>query len=62
MMTQRNVELQLQALEHIEQKNGVRPPLFILSKQEPNTSNKDIDQSQHSSPDIKEDIMEEVNR
>lgn len=34
MMTQRNVELQLQALELIEQRYGITPQSFTVSTQE----------------------------
>ncbi|KAF5299109.1 hypothetical protein FQR65_LT09467 [Abscondita terminalis] len=58
MMTQRNVELQLQALELIEQKYGVMPESFIPQKSHPQEDG-DVE---HEEPDMEEEIMEEVSK
>lgn len=65
MMTQRNVELQLQALELIEQKYGVTPQSFIPHKNtEPHVTGEtkvEISPDTHDKPmAMEEEIMEEV--
>lgn len=63
MMTQRNVELQLQALELIEHKYGITPQSFVPNKYEEkkaiNTA-EEVPKHQAASPTMDEKVMEEV--
>lgn len=54
MMTQRNVELQLQALELIEQKYGITPESFIPKKKQ------DGKEEVLKSPSLEVHVMEDV--
>lgn len=54
MMTQRNVELQLQALELIEQKYGITPESFIPKKKQ------DSKEEVLKSPSLEVHVMEDV--
>lgn len=56
MMTQKNVELQLQALELIEQKYGITPQSFIPKTKEEASS--DIPTTSEIS--LEKDVMNEV--
>lgn len=58
MMTQRNVELQLQALELIEHKYGITPQSFMPSKKEVETA---VTIEKPSST-FETEIMEEVTK
>lgn len=61
MMVQRNVELQLQALELIERKYGITPQSFIpKSKDEHNAQQ--IPVVIEKSSDLESDIMDEVEK
>lgn len=57
MMTQRNVELQLQALELIEQKYGITPQSFIPHKKTDRVTSASIEQSPKM---MEQEIMEEI--
>lgn len=58
MMTQKNVELQLQALELIEQKYGVTPAVFMPDKEAAHGSQ--MKTPEKKKPVMEEEIMEEV--
>lgn len=63
MMTQRNVELQLQALELIEHKYGITPQSFVPNKyQEKETvgTAAETPKIQTVPPTMEEEVMEEV--
>lgn len=57
MMTQRNVELQLQALELIEQKYGITPQCFIPKNREKAVTDAPITTENLS---LEKDVMSEV--
>lgn len=58
-MVQRNVELQLQALELIERKYGITPQSFIpKNKEEKNTQ--EIPVTIEKSLDLETEVMDEV--
>lgn len=59
MMAQRNVELQLQALELIEQKYGITPESFIPNKRERHTTIQEIPVIIENSK-LEKAIMDEV--
>ncbi|XP_057656938.1 cilia- and flagella-associated protein 36 [Diorhabda carinulata] len=58
MMTQRNVELQLQALELIEQKYGITPESFVPHNHNENV--REIPANVEKSSDLEQHVMEEV--
>ncbi|KAJ8953037.1 hypothetical protein NQ314_007411 [Rhamnusium bicolor] len=58
MMTQRNVELQLQALELIERKYGITPQSFIPKNKEENV--REIPVTVEKSSSLETDVMNEV--
>ncbi|XP_023016503.1 cilia- and flagella-associated protein 36 [Leptinotarsa decemlineata] len=60
IMTQRNVELQLQALELIEQKYGITPQSFIPKHKDDNV--KEIPIIIEKSSDMENEVMEEVSK
>lgn len=61
MMVQRNVELQLQALELIERKYGITPESFI-PKNKDNKHVKEIPVTIEKSANLETEIMNEVER
>lgn len=58
MMTQKNVELQLQALELIEQKYGITPAVFMPDKDVAHGSQAKTPEKKKSN--FESEIMEEV--
>lgn len=67
MMTHRNVELQLQALELIEQKYGITPQSFIPQKRQQKSNSQMVETTVEISPrpsikapKLEEEIMEEI--
>lgn len=58
MMTQKNVELQLQALELIEQKYGVTPAVFLPDKEVAHGSQTRTPEKKK--PSLEDKILEEV--
>lgn len=64
MMTQRNVELQLQALELIERKYGIMPQSFVPKKETDvhveNHSQKSHSQNNETKNNIEKVILNEV--
>ncbi|CAH1116579.1 unnamed protein product [Phaedon cochleariae] len=61
MMTQRNVELQLQALELIERKYGITPESFI-PKSKKNVRETPITIEIEKTPNLENEIMEEISQ
>lgn len=60
MMTQRNVELQLQALELIERRYGITPQSFIPKTKEDNI--REIPVTVEKSSDFENEVMDEVKK
>nr|XP_022914047.1 cilia- and flagella-associated protein 36 [Onthophagus taurus]XP_022914048.1 cilia- and flagella-associated protein 36 [Onthophagus taurus] len=60
MMTQRNVELQLQALELIEQKYGITPNVFVPEKRDVAQSSRSKTPEMIFPGKLEEEIMKEV--
>lgn len=64
MMIQRNIELQLQALELIEQKYGITPQSFIPHGPSSSTSTSEtkaqISDERKQTSDLEDTVMEEV--
>lgn len=63
-MTQRNVELQLQALELIEKKYGITPQSFVPKDRNENENIRQIPVTieKPSSSALEKDVMEEVTK
>lgn len=60
MMAQRNVELQLEALELIEQKYGITPESFIPNKTR--TGGVQTIKKLKEAPELERQVREEINK
>lgn len=60
MMAQRNVELQLEALELIEQKYGITPQSFIPNKSK--ASGYEAIKKLKQTPELEQQVREEINK